>query len=35
MDWTLVDAMIPYSAPADAERLHHALRAAGLKDDRI
>jgi len=26
MDWTLVDAMYPYSVSADAERLHDALR---------
>src|SRR5262249_17334632 len=26
MDWTLVDTMYPYSDPADAERLHYALR---------
>ena len=34
LDWTLVNAMYPYSASADAERLHDALRAAGLRDSK-
>jgi adenylate cyclase len=35
MDWTFVDAMSPYSAPADTERLHDALSAAGLRDSEM
>ena len=34
LDAALVDAMIPYSDPADTERLHQALRAAGLRDSK-
>jgi adenylate cyclase len=34
LDAALVDAMTPYSDPADAERLHQALCAAGLRDSK-
>jgi tetratricopeptide (TPR) repeat protein len=34
LDWTVVDAMIPYSDPADAERLHQVLHVAGLEHGR-
>jgi adenylate cyclase len=35
LDRTVVDAMIPYSDPVDAERLHQALRAAGLRGGKV
>ena len=35
LDRTVVDAMIPYSDPVDAERLHQALRTAGLRGGKI
>jgi adenylate cyclase len=34
LDGPMVDAMIPYSNPADARRLQQALRTAGLKDGK-
>jgi hypothetical protein len=34
LDGLMVEAMIPYSDPADAQRLRQALRAAGLKDGK-
>jgi TolB-like protein/Flp pilus assembly protein TadD len=35
LDRTVVDAMIPYSDPVDAERLHQALRTAGLRGGKV
>jgi adenylate cyclase len=34
LDAALIDAMIPYSDPADTERLHQALRGARLRDSK-